>query len=286
MEYRAHSQGAALLEVRSSASRATVQCEIYHASSVFPFIPREFDKVRLVAPYVSCVLNPVRQGERWGFSATFAFAFERDGELGIDTLRAPIRFIRTLAQHAEHPLTLRIQAAAGVSEFSPAELAALDRAGVEFVNLVDRAIAICDEFEVPPSTPLVLGDIEDQRQAVVFMSSVLDQKGGRLEAPHRGPVDIGAMFAATTQCGLGLPDRTLGVFVGAYGPVASCAPVPGTDFFRIVVDDGKSLVEKVVVSSKEDEAKFADARASVLRRLRELGCDTFATQRPAGVEGG
>ena len=280
MEYRVHSQGAALLEVRSSASRAMVPCELYQASSVFPFIPRIFDKVRLVAPYVSCVLNPVQQGEQWGFSAVFAFAFERDRELPIDTLRAPIRLIRTLAEHAEHPLTLRLQTVAGVSEFSPAQLAPLDREGVEFVNLVDRAIAICDAFDVPPSTTVVLGNIEDQRQAVVFMSSVLDQKGGRLEAPHRGPVDVGAMFAATTESGLGLSDRTLGCFVGAYGPVTSCDQVPGTDFFRIVVDDGKSLFEKVVASSDEDNAKFEDARSSVLRRLRELGCDIVAAPGP------
>jgi hypothetical protein len=166
MQFRVNSQGPALLEVRSSVSRAAVQCEIYHASSVFPFIPVEFDKVRLVAPHLSCVVNPVREGEWRGFSAGFAFAFERDCELTIDTLRSPVRFIRTLAQHAEHPLTLRIQTAAGPSEFSPAALAALDPDGVEFVNLVDRAIAICDAFELPPSTALVLGDIEDQRQAV------------------------------------------------------------------------------------------------------------------------
>lgn len=279
MEFRANGQGHALLEVCSSASRAAVQAEIYHASSVFPFIPPEFDKVRLVAPHLSCVINPVQEGERRGFSAAFAFAFERDRELRIDTLKAPIGFIRTLAAHAHHPLSLRIQTVAGVSEFSPAGLATLDPEGVEFVALVDRAISICEAFELPPSTALVLGDVEDQKAAVVFMSSILDGKDGRLEAPHRGAIDVGSMFGVTTECAVDLLDRTLACFVGAHGHVTSCTQIPGTDYFRIVVDEGKGLVKKVVVSSEGDAARGDAARTSIVRRLQELGCSAIATPR-------
>jgi len=273
MEYRAHSQGSALLEVCVDGScLAAVRCDIHRARSIFPFLPPEFDKIRLSSKHVSCVLHPIADGDRRGFAASFSFSMYRDVELRLDAVRDPIRFTRALAHNKEHPVTLRLSTAGGVSEFPPAEIAVLDSGTLDFIETMDRALGVFDACHMPPTTMLVLEDLEAQRQAIVFLASTLEGKVGRLEAPYRELVAPDSMFAATTECALYLPHQMIGCFIGMYGAVTTCEELPEAGAARVVVKEGNTIIEIVIASSEKDEPKLVVARATILRRLQEIGC--------------
>jgi hypothetical protein len=273
MRYEAPSLGKATLEARTSdAVLGSVSCDCYRAQALFPFLPDAFDKTRFVAPHLSCVIRAVVDGERKGISALFSFQLPTDAPINLGEIRGPIRIVHAMAHHQQTPVTLRISRPGGAFDLPPESLNGFE--GIsdrDKLDMLADAVAICSAFDVPDATELVLEDLGRQREHVRFLAHVLRAGTGPLTGPYREAVGLGEKFGATTECGLHLPDRSLGCFVGIYGAVTACQESPGLGC-QITVAEGRVILEKVVAIAGDGDELFDAARAKVLETLRTVGC--------------
>jgi hypothetical protein len=121
MQYRVPSLGSSTLEAWAADDLvASFVCETYRAGALFPFIPDQFDKTRLVSPHMSCVVQQVTDGQKEGLSATFAFQIQGERPLRLDAGKDAIRLLHALTHHRESPVRLRISRLGGAIDYREA----------------------------------------------------------------------------------------------------------------------------------------------------------------------
>jgi hypothetical protein len=246
MEYKVPAQGRVRLEIAGARSgrHVALDCDVYRASAVFPFLPPRHDKIRLGSADTSIVLSPIVDGPRRGFSSRFQFALPND-PVSIEVLRQAVDLAYLLTHHGEDPLKVRLVGPSGASDISPEDVGGADHTeGLrDLVTTLDAALAVCKVFDVPESVVVRHEQFEEQAPAARFMAGVIERTEGELVAPYKGAVDTGQMFGATTEVALHLPDRMLACVAGFYGNVSGCDVVSGLGA-RIRVDHGAKILEK------------------------------------------
>jgi hypothetical protein len=278
MVYQPHSVGSAKLEVCvADAVAGRVDCEAYRAQAVFPFLPDEFDKTRLVSKYMSCVIERALKDGREGLSASFAFRLPRDERITLNEISGPIRIAHAMAYQNERPINLRVTIGSASIDLPHDAAHGFEVTDRGSLDLLSDLVTLCDAFDVPGDTELALEMVEQQREHVRFLAHVLRFESGPLRGPHRDAVPVGAMFGATTETGLQLIDRTLGAFVGVYGLVTECQEIAGIGAL-VTVENASAIVEKVVVTGADADAPLDVARAKLLEQLRTLGCQAISNQ--------
>lgn len=281
--FRAPSQGAVVLQLVSSIAEApAVPCDLYRASAVFPFLPPEYEKVRIASSHMTCVVSEgVNDRGKQAHVASFAFELPADEAIELGALGATVATMRVLARHNQHPVTVRLSAVGRTVELAPDGIGAIDTGDIEFIETLHHAVRICAWFGLGPLVRVSVPALLDQGAEIALLTRV---EAGQSEpaplcAPYCEPVALGEPFGAAMEVGLSLPEHTLGCFIGAYGQVTGCEEVPGLGA-RITIDSASIIVEKVVVgTAAADDGELDRPRAAVLERLRSLGCARISNSR-------
>jgi hypothetical protein len=273
IEFRPRAQGVASLKALAvtGAVLGAAQCDVFRARSIFPFLPERFDMTRFVSAYVSCVVRAIEVGGVRGLSANFSFSIPGDEPVRLDAVRGPLGIVSAFAHRRVAPVTIRLSIGAGTFDLPLDSGEILGDVDAEYFETLDHSLTICDAFDLPGATEVMLDDLAAQAQAVRFVSEVLKGGAGRLQGPYGEPVTIGATFGVTAEVWIHLASQHLGCFVGAYGIVTACDVRPGVGA-QITVDEGRTIIEKIVATSGIEEARFDTARARIVGRLQELGC--------------
>lgn len=279
IEFRTPSQGNAVVEVFSEAEFAPpLTCQYFRARAVFPFLPPEFEKLRLASSYVTLLVERHATPTHAGLAITFDFEIPAEEPVPLGSVDALSRTMRVAANASMRPVSVRVTTSAGSIIFAPDQAMAMDAGHLELLDTIERSVRICRAFALPDSTPVTIADLQERRQWVLFMSAIFDEKPGTLVAPYKSPVPIGSLFAATTECAIDLPHQRLAVFAGMYGAVTESDEVADLGA-KITVDDSAVVVERVVIVEGTKKGSLEAARATVLQRLRALGCTSISTHR-------
>ncbi|MCC6527874.1 MAG: hypothetical protein IT373_34835, partial [Polyangiaceae bacterium] len=275
VRYHPPAVGRVALQLKSAvrAPVALADCGLYRATAVFPFLPPEYDRVRLVHDACSVVLAPFRDDRGRGFGASFAVSIP-SGLVSVNVLRERVALTLMLCD-AANPVSITLSTSAGDWTITPTRTEAKN-GDQETVLALEAALAVCDSFAVPTGTLVDTGHLINQATSARFMAAALSKESGTLTSPYLESVAVGTTFGVVSDAVLHLPDRTLYMAIGAFGDVTDCVAVPGLGA-GITVSNGTILHRAAVIdASTADPERLAEVeRNELVTTLRSRRCATI-----------
>ncbi len=272
MEFRPPPQGEVELQFDAASGATWKQTfQVFRARAVFPFLPEAFDTVRLASEDVSVVVTPrIRDAERL-LSPNVSISIPA-GPIPLARLRSVVAVTLLLTGNEVDPVTIAATSGDITVELLAGALGPIPDELKELAENLKTAISVCDAFDVPADAMVSAGALSAQAKLAAFMNGILSSsEEGPLIAPYPEPVGIGEMFGAVHEAPLELVDRTLGLFVGAYGVVTDCVKrPPGGAMVRAATS--KAITRKCVVSPGVAESDVDACRTAIEQELKDAGC--------------
>jgi hypothetical protein len=276
MEFHAPSQDRIRLKVHSSsgARSAIVECGAFRARAVFPYLPEEYDRIRLVGDDVSFVLSPMYSGGQRALMAHIRFSVPAN-PVTLSRLRTIADIGLAIIQDAQDPLHLSIIVDGEESSLTSGGVAPVEPALRDRLTSLDAALKVCDRFETPSGLVVPPALLQEQAEWACFMDQIMTKcgQGGKLEAPYPTPVSVGELFGVINEAGLELSDRILVLIISAYGRVSRCVEHPGRGA-HLIADDSSLSFEQIVLypSAEGNMPALQEHREIAKRKLESLGC--------------
>lgn len=274
VEFNAPPVGKAKLRLHDpDDSRASEhECVLYRAGGVFPFLPEQYDKIRLVAEYISFSLpfslEAVEPAPVFGFEIPMAEV------LSLGTLQNLVRTGQLLEGPVDRPLVVSLSGEVSGTAWNfdlPIHRTGVVEGLVQLLRELDDAMIVLSSFELDPNTDIVPANLLAQSSSIALLLNTLKPSLGELKSASFDRVSLGDVFGATTEIALYLPSNVLVAGIGVYGHVTD---LKDEDWGQAVtVAEATCIVEKSVLSHAE--AEVFDISSLVQRteaRLRDLGC--------------
>lgn len=157
----------------TGTERATLACETYASSHVFPFLPPQFHKYRFAAPGFSMVLHAPSSSDNPRCDVDFTFP-NSDVEASLDSAGGLARFMRLFdaASRGDGDLTFAVGASSTRSLGLGAEGPRLSQEALQHGRIFEWAAVVAQGFGLPPTaraSPRRLG--EQWRQLALLAES-------------------------------------------------------------------------------------------------------------------
>jgi hypothetical protein len=274
IEFRVPAQGRMRLTVESSsgARRAAVECNVFRARAAFPFLPEEFDRVRLATDDLTVILSPRFQNGGKYLSAGFRFLVPQ-GLMPISRLREVVDVADALVHHDRDPFAICLTHGRHTVPLDPGAAAPIDPRLREHIAALQAALKVCSSFDVPEEIEVSVNGLASQAEWATYMVAVMSKTDGEMRAPFSQVVPIGETFGVVHEAGLRLEDRILLLVIGAHGAVTECREVEGRGA-AIRVREGRVAMKKFALfrQSADVHSVRRDLCDAVRKEIEAVGC--------------
>jgi hypothetical protein len=270
MELHAGPQGDLKLSVSSGGAWPSVEldCEVFRARNVFPFLPSEFDKVRIVSKHVSLLVQFGADSAPRQATVTASLSVEEALTL-LDVERAA-RTVLHLSEPGGATLTLSCEGRA--SSLRPQ----VNLSGVEQLatfRLFEAVAWVCRAFGLEDDAAIHLGMASSHRDHFDFMTSLLR---GPLDRPlavvGSRRVEPGKRLGAIGVVSAPVGDSVLLAVYGIHGEVSSCEQQG--EKWRVSASDLIALCDQHVVPVSAYENFELHSKVTAMRsRMGKLGLE-------------
>jgi len=274
IEYHAPPQGDSILTIGSTSGSRVVKvaCKAYRACAVFPFLPENQDRIRLVGEDVSVLLSPSLSDETTLLKANIQFSIPA-APCSLARLRKVVNIGHLIANRAKDGLRLSLDSGNDRPLIAAGQGGPIESDLRILVARLDAAVSVCEMFDMPPDTTADPGLLGDQARNADIMLALMSEREGEVRGLYPETVPIGEMYCLIHSIGLCLPDHLLVLVFGTYGIVTESTLLTANGA-EVVAETGRITTRKCVMPSQQanEESEIELARESIRNELKSLGC--------------
>lgn len=149
----------------------SVTCDAFHAASVFPFLPKEYRKARLVHGPISLVLSPADEG----FHVRFGLApLEGENVTTLGRLRQATKLAMIVIESPTNPPTISVGKTPPTEFKVPDPNSCLSADQRYFYYLSERLVTVLAAFATGDDARLELSALDDHVEELEVMAAALN----------------------------------------------------------------------------------------------------------------
>lgn len=194
-----------------TGEQASFKAKTYSAANMFPWLPREFKKLRFVTEFLSITLTPDKEPKT--LHASWHFKID-PAPLRLGDAVEIARAIKLLAGGSENELRTSFELEREHAPISTGEMPALGmsveqrESTLRFTEALVRAWAVATAFALPPDTKVTAPGIEREADRLVYMNlPLMGHSDLRVRVPikwdsgEKRPTTVALLMARTTKIG-------------------------------------------------------------------------------------
>lgn len=269
------SQGDGIVELKAIGSYESVRllCKTYFAQAIFPFLPKEWHRVRFVAPFADFIFNPSTS------SIMMNYHIPRQGRHRLDELGKASLALDVTAQ-GRQGVEIALEFNERRVRFVPGLVdGSTDPSFQDFIRIVSAAYAVARAFDCPRELEVDLCELLRQRSRLMILHALLMGRVDQLKFSSDESTDLtGKRVAVLAISSVPLGNRFLAVVMTYYG-TAQWRAASETAKGEVTIPDGKiRILDRVSVFRDEIQLVSQD---NLLRKwateLRKEGFDCVFT---------
>jgi|GEM_PF-5262760 len=271
MKIDASAQGGLRLRVESGGPWPAVEvdCEVFRARNVFPFLPERFDKFRIASEHVSLLIPYSNSDGHQHRSFTASLPFNEP--VPLKDVEGVVWIVLHLTDSSG--ATLTVSSEDGRSSVTQRRFESHSEEELGNFRFFESVTWVCRTFGLPDDTAVDLELAVRQRQHFEFMANTLRNPSGPVSiVSSRAQVPIGERIGVVGAVSAQTDDMVLFAIYGVHGVVTSSERI-GESWRTDAQEISLTCDKHVVPVTEHDAFGLRDAIQEMRSKLGRLGLE-------------